>query len=387
MTDDSPPRLTRERHATWLELFFDLVFVLAVAQLGRLLHASPTPEGFRLYALLFVPVWWVWTGFSYYADLFDSEAGRGAFLYRIVMFFVMLDSIALAVTLLDATTSTGSALFALIYAALRLLLVLLYGIAAWQAPQARDFALRHAVGFGAGAMIWLLSLAVPPPTRYAVWTVALAVELATPIWAYLTTTAIPVQRSHMPERFGLFALIVLGDAIVIVGSGVDKTGWSWPALLTATFGFAIAFCLWWLYFARFDEETISRAAASASGHWRVILHSFAYGYGHLLIYAGITATGVGIAFAIEGGGETALAAGARAALCGGLAVALLGMAISQTTTTPGLPERVLYSRLDAFAVLALLGLVGGLMPSPLLVALIAALCVLLVWRESESESR
>jgi low temperature requirement protein LtrA len=238
------------------------------------------------------------------------------------------------------------------------------------------------VGFGAGAMIWLLSLAVPPPTRYAVWTVALAIELATPIWAYLTTTAILVQHSHMPERFGLFALIVLGDAVVVVGSGVSETGWAWPSLLTATLGFAIAFCLWWLYFGRFDEEAISRAAASASGHWRVIALSFAYGYGHLLIYAGITAAGVGIDFAIEGSGETALAVGARAALCGGLAVALSGMTISQTGTTPALPRRARDARLAAVAVLALLGLVGGAVPSPLLVALIAALCALLVWREA-----
>ncbi len=137
----------------------------------------------------------------------------------------------------------------------------------------------------------------------------------------------------MPERFGLFALIVLGDAIVVVGSGVGETGWAWPSLLTAALGFAIAFCLWWLYFGRIDEEAISRAAASASGHWRVIALSFAYGYGHLLIYAGITAAGVGIAFAIEGGEGAAQETGARAALCGGLAVALLGMAISQNAIT------------------------------------------------------
>jgi low temperature requirement protein LtrA len=378
-TSMSEQAFVMRRHATWLELFFDLVFVLAVAQLGRLLSANPTAGGFLLFALLFVPVWWVWTGFSCYGDLFDPGDGPGGLPYRLVMFLAMLDSLVLAVTLHSADTASGSALFALTYAALRLLLVALYGEAAWRMPHVRDFAMRYIIGFTAGALIWLVSIAVPPPARYAVWAIALLIELGTPVWAYLTTSTMPVQRSHMPERFGLFTLIVLGGAIVVVGSGVAETGWVCPAVLTATLGFAIAVCVWWLYFARIDEEAFDRAAAS--GQWRPIAVSFVYGYGHLLIYAGITAASVGIEFAIADAAPT-LAGGAPAALCGGLAAALVGITAVQIAAVPTLPGPIQIARFVAVVVLLTLGLTGSAMTPLLLVGLIAALCVALLWWES-----
>src|SRR5687767_8260882 len=84
-----------ERHASWLELFFDLVFVLAVAQIARVLAEHSDLEGILKYLALFVPIWWSWVGFTFYADRFESEDAA----YRILMFAGMLAVAALSLTL------------------------------------------------------------------------------------------------------------------------------------------------------------------------------------------------------------------------------------------------------------------------------------------------
>ncbi|MEL6762150.1 MAG: low temperature requirement protein A, partial [Cyanobacteria bacterium J06607_6] len=85
----------RERHATWLELFFDLVFVFAIAEVAHLLHSDPTWAGIVGFVALFVPVWWLWIDFSYYADQFDIDRGP----YRLVMLGVMFGLVIMALTI------------------------------------------------------------------------------------------------------------------------------------------------------------------------------------------------------------------------------------------------------------------------------------------------
>ena len=109
------------RHATWLELFFDLVFVLAIAELTHYLHGHLTVGGFLGFAFLFLPVWLVWSNFSYYVDLFEVDSP----FYRVTMLAAMLFSIALAVNVHGALDG-GSAGFAAAYVALRVLLIGLY---------------------------------------------------------------------------------------------------------------------------------------------------------------------------------------------------------------------------------------------------------------------
>ena len=363
------------RHATWLELFFDLVFVLAITELAGLLHSDPTLVGVKHFALLFVPVWWAWMGYSYYADQFDSDDVPDSAGFRITMLLAMLLTVVLAVTVHDALAG-GSAAFAGAYVALRLLLVALYFHAGRQVPEARDLCARFAVGFAAGAGLWLGSLLVPEPWRYVVWALALVVEIATPAVAYLTTPVVPAQRSHMPERFGLFTILVLGEAVIVVGGGIAaSTAWAWRPTLVATLGFVVAACLWWLYFDRTDEEAISRAVAS--GARDALARSFVYGYSHLFIYGGITAVSVGIELAVEALGEHELAAGARLALCGGLATVVLAFSANQWASANPPPNRVHAARLVAVGAIAAVGLVGAeLSPAPLVVLVAAALVAL-----------
>jgi low temperature requirement protein LtrA len=260
-----------ERHATWTELFFDLVFVAAVAQLAAGLHGDPSFSGAVTFVGLFAPVWWTWTTYAYVADLFDADEGP----FRFVLIGAMLFAAGLAATIPTAFDGRTGA-FVIAYAPLRADLIVIY-IWAWITDERlRRLVGIHAVGFGIGGAIWLGSLLVAAPARYAIWALAIAVDLATGLVAYLRDDDVPRHRSHMPERFGLFTLIVLGESVIALSAATARFSWTFPAGLTAVLGFGVAAALWWMYFARFDGSVFEWAL---DGGREARRRSFVFGYG------------------------------------------------------------------------------------------------------------
>ena len=141
----------RERHASWLELFFDLVFVFTVSQIAAILGAHPDVGGLLKYLALFVAVWWSWVGFTFYADRFETEEYK----YRILMFAGMLAVTGLSLTLGNAFSEQGDMPFVICYALVRLVLVTLYFRAAYHIPLARSFGLQYVYGLGTTAAVAL----------------------------------------------------------------------------------------------------------------------------------------------------------------------------------------------------------------------------------------
>src|SRR5262249_40817151 len=215
---------------SWLELFFDLVFVLAVAQLGRYLHEHLTGSGVLGFVFLLLTVWSAWMGFSYFSDLFDVDTPG----YRTAILAAMLLSIAMSVSIPFAFDG-GAAAFAAPYAGLRILLV---GLNAWAGRYvlaARRASRWDVVCFSLRALLWVVSILVPVPAAYALWIAALAIEMTLPFVAQLVVRhEMPVQTSHLAERFGLFTLVVLGESVVVTGTALSGTAWNWPAILTAS---------------------------------------------------------------------------------------------------------------------------------------------------------
>jgi low temperature requirement protein LtrA len=316
------------RHATWLELFFDLVFVAALANLGDLLHDDHSFGGVLTVVGLLVPIWWAWISFSYFADLFDDDSP----LHRSVQLAAMLGAIVLAVTLIDGVDADGH-LFALTYSALFVLLAVMYALTGRSEPRAAELCRWYTVGSAVGAALWGVSAAVPPPGRYWVWGVALVANAAIsgPI-AYARMHRPPEQVSHMPERFGLFAIVVLGEAVVSVVQGVGATDWVAASTVTAVAGFVIAAGIWWVYFSGFDEAAINQAIA---GGRQSEVRSFLYGYGHIIVYSAVVAIGVGVEIAIEraaaGGEPPALLGWATVMLIGGFFVVGWGRSVGVAT--------------------------------------------------------
>src|SRR3954452_9393005 len=172
-------REEEERHASWLELFFDLVFVLAVTQVAATLDHNLSAAGFLHFALIFLPLWWGWVGFSFYVSRFSQEDNT----VRALMLAAMLAVAALSTNVDGAFTGDSAVGFALSYAALRACLVALYARTRWREPAARELVDFYIAGFGVGVVLWLISAAVPAPARYALWTAGFLVEAATPALA------------------------------------------------------------------------------------------------------------------------------------------------------------------------------------------------------------
>ena len=275
-----------ERSATWLELFYDLCFVAAIAALGVDLHSDHTWEGYLRFVALFVPIWWGWMGITWYATAFDTDD----VIYRLSLLVSMLAVVTIAVNVgrVKDGDTTG---FVIAYVVVLAVVFGLYLRARQHAHETRSLTTRYAAGFAVGAALWLASLAVPTPAQYWVWGVAMAVLMIAPMYAVRAYHGQPFDSSHIPERYGLFAIIVLGEAIVAVAAGISSTGWEFDAGLTAATGFGIAACVWWVYFD-FVESTVVRRDA--------IVRAFVWGYVHFGVYVGIAATGIGIELAIDG---------------------------------------------------------------------------------------
>jgi low temperature requirement protein LtrA len=280
-----------ERHATWTELFFDLVFVVCVAQLAAGLHDRPSLAGAAAFGGLFVPVWWTWTTYAYVADLFDADDAA----FRAVLLGAMLLVAAQAATI-PAAFDGRTVGFGVAYAILRVDLLAVYALAWWSDRGLRRLTGTHFGGFALGFAVWLGALAVPPPARYVLWGVSIAIDLATGLVAYLRRREVPRHSSHMPERFGLFVLIVLGESVIAVSVGTAQAHWALESVATAVVGFALAAALWWMYFARFDGEVFNWAF---DGGPQARRRAFVFGYVHLPMLAALAAVGVGVKLAIE----------------------------------------------------------------------------------------
>jgi low temperature requirement protein LtrA len=355
-----------ERHASWLELFFDLVFVLAVAQVARVLTGHTDAAGFLKYVLLFIPVWWGWVGFTFYADRFESEEAT----YRILMFLGMLAVIGFSLTFADAFTPAGDVPFVVCYVLVRAVLAALYLRVAYYVPLARAFSLQYPIGLGISSSLLLLSLLVEAPLRYAIWTTAFAVEFITPLLNIRAARTLPIDSAHVPERFGLFTIIVLGEAVFGTATGLSGVTWNATTVVTACLGFAMAAAIWWINF-EFVEDS---ALASNS-----LLRRFSYIYGHFFIVASIVATGIGVEHAIKETGEPHLHFSTLALLAGGVAVHLTAITVIRLIT--GICK-LIYPRVMAVAILLFLLYVGQFLPPIAVVAVSLVLLIAEVWLES-----
>lgn len=372
-----PPRLRQdqseaaERHATWLELFYDLVFVAAIGQLSHYLSAHLSWYGTASFLLMFMPLWWCWVGATFYATRFDADTPSD----RLFAFVQMGIVVAMAVNAHNGLVM-GSMGFALCYILFRGLLIGQYLIAGAAIPLARPLVRRYSLGFGLSVGLWLLSLAVPPPWRFLLWGLGLLVDLATPLTAGSLVVQLPPSMTHVPERVGLFTIIVLGESVIGVVNGLTGLHWTLAAQLTAMLGLAIACSIWWLYFDSVDGSPLKSMRVGRMGTSLIWL------YAHLPLTASLVMAGVGVTHLIANGPTNAPDRAERWILCGAIAVALTVLAgIHWMTCTLGTPRfrKVLSTyRLGSAGVVLGLGLTGAGLSSIGLVALVALACMVQV---------
>ena len=373
-----PPRLRSgqtsksDRHATWLELFFDLVFVVAVNALAHMLYPELSLQHLVRFGVLYIPVWWAWIGATFYATRFDTDD----VLQRVLIFVQMNAVLTLALNIEEGLGAT-STVFALAYAIVRGVLVLQYLRAGWSIAAARPLTRRFARGFACAAAMWLLSAFVPAPWRFVLWAVGLIVDIGTPLFAGRLHARFAPDLSHLPERFGLFTVVVLGESIVAVANGVAVQQWNVFSTLTAILGFSIAFCLWGAYF----DHASDGAIRAARDHGRVMIYQL-WLYTHLPLMIGLTAAAAGVQHALASPPGEPLGNAQRWLLAGAVAVCLVALAgihsanasITSAAERTRTQVRAAYRSVGGLG-LCLVGVFGrGLRPVEV-VACIAAVCI------------
>lgn len=305
------------RRVTWLELFFDLVFVVTISEISHRLAGDLSLKNISHSAFLFLPVFWVWLGSTVYNDRFESDDSS----HKIFTFLKMIPVAGLALSIHDAFGHTANS-FASSYVAARVLLIFLWLRGGLHNPIVRPLSNRYAQGFALSAILWTVSLFIDSPWKFVLWSVGLFIDLATPLTTMNIQKNLPrLNATHMPERFGLFMIIVLGESVIGAIDGISSSGLMGIETEAVGFlGLILAFSLWWLYFDNVMEEPIKK------GVW----WTAAWAYSHLPLAMSVTAIGVGILQVIQQGG-TELTNDVRYFLCGACAMAILStFTIEQT---------------------------------------------------------
>jgi len=300
-----------ERRASRLELFFDLVFAGAVGQLAGALQDHPGLAALARFAMLFTPIWWLWVQFSFYADRHESEdaAHRGAFGAAMVLCAGLAASAQHA---LDGHT-TG---FVIAFTLLRGLQLMLYARARHHLPATKALYTCYLAFFGAGGALWLSSLTVGGPPRYAFWGAALLTDACGALAMLSPNRRVPLNPSHLADRFQIFVLIVLGESVARLISAAAQRPWSVPLAVVLTAALITLAALWRAWLTAADRGMLDGPGAIA-----------AFTAANLPIVAGAAAASAGLHVAIlaaHGGGT--ISAGPRAALYGGVSVYLLASA-------------------------------------------------------------
>ncbi|MEP7307452.1 MAG: low temperature requirement protein A [Acidobacteriota bacterium] len=356
------------RKVTWLELFFDLIFVAAVSQVAGPLREQYSLEGLVRFGPLFVLIWWAWVGHTVFSTRFDTDDVIQRGLTLVQMFAVAV----MAANAKDALDSRSSAGFAAAYAAVRFVLVAQY-FRARRVPGARPLTTRYLLGHGGAAWLWLASALVPAPERLWIWSVAFAIDLGTPWLAVPHSVKVPPDAAHLPERFGLFTLILLGESVVAVMHGMEsQEDWS-PAAATAAFlGMGISFVIWWWYF-----DGVSGASEQPVRTKREAIRFHVWSYAHFPLYLGIIVAGVGVQRVVTAAARTALATADATILAGAIATVMVAMTVIDATSFNRRPNgsvRVL-QYLTFTAVTLTLALAGHIESPVVFIVMIAALCV------------
>ncbi len=308
--------LREGERVTPLELFFDLVFVLAITQCTALMAHHPTWSGIAQGLLVLGMLWWAWTGYAWLTSVVDPEEGA----VRLIMFGAMAALLLVSLCVPEAFGSLGLA-FALIYGVVRTAHIALFMLAS---PD--DDGLRHSVlGLAVSTLVAVSLLALASAfdglAQGALWALALFLDMGGPY--FFGSEGWKLMPGHFAERHGLIVIIALGESIVAIGVGAEHEltlGIGTAAVL----GVALTAAMWWVYFDVVAIVSGRRLAEAETGRAQNELARDSYSYLHLIMVAGIVLTALGLKTTIGHFGDHLHTVPAFA-LLGGVAIYLLGL--------------------------------------------------------------
>lgn len=318
------------RVASSLELFFDLVFVVAVSMASGQLHVSEADEaivsGVGSYLMVFFAVWWAWMNFTWFSSAFDTDD----WLYRVLTIVQMSGALVLAAGTRSAMADGDFTIVTIGYAVMRLAMVVQWLRASWGVPEIRVTARRYALGITLVQLLWIARLALGDRAGVVAFIALVVCELAVPVWAEAAGRT-TWHAHHIAERYSLFVLIVLGEsilasatAIVDAAEGDDSLG---ALLVLAACGLVLAAGMWWVYFSRSHHATLT-----------TFRRAFRFGYGHYFLFAAAGAFSAGISVALDHDTDATDLGAAQAAATLTVPVGLFVLIVWRLTLQPYLPR-------------------------------------------------
>jgi low temperature requirement protein LtrA len=364
----------RERATTPVELLWDLVFVFAVTQVTTLLRSELSWAGFGRSMLVLALVWWAWSAFVWATNAQDPDGAvfRGVLLLATALIFIA------GLALPQAFGREGT-LFAVAYAGVRFLHLALYVDASRRGNASLAAIAGFATTVAIGMALLIAGSFAGGLTRALFWLAAAAIDYAGPAW--LTRERLRgLQRiavNHFTERYSLFIIICLGESIVAVGLGASPRRLDSEIVADVSLALLITIALWWTYFDRFATTAEEQLREHRDP---VLAAADAYSYLHLLLVAGIIIFAVGARYGVANV-DSPLSAGARLALCGGVALYLVGHAAFRLRLT----RVVSYAKLAAAIGCLVIFTAGAEAPSWVIAGAVTATLALLVLYESAVE--
>jgi len=279
------------RAATNLELFFDLVYVVAVGRAAAALHhqlgAEHVGDALVGFATMFFALWWSWMNFTWFASAHDSDDVT----HRLLTLLQMAGALVLAAGVTRAAEQGDYVIITVGYAIARVGLVASWLRVARDQPEERTRALRYALPLIALQVVWGLRLLVPDALALPSFVLLAAAELAIPMYAERVGARARFHPGHIEERYGLFVIILLGETILSATTGFqtafDEGGLTLDLAVIGIGGLVLAFTAWWLYFDHPGH------LAPAPGR------NFQWGYAHVIVFAALAAMGSGVALDAE----------------------------------------------------------------------------------------
>ncbi|GLU90494.1 low temperature requirement protein A [Agromyces sp. NBRC 114283] len=286
----------QHRAATPLELLYDLTLVVAFSQAGsqaaHLLGIGSFDPALLAFCLAIFAICWAWINYSWLASAFDNDD----VFVRIATMVQMLGVLVLALGLpplfhsIEEGSHVENGIMIAGYVVMRVSTIALWLRVARHDPRYRRTALRYAGLLGIVQIAWIVQIVVYPPFGVAIWLMVLfgVAEMLVPLLAERRGGTTPWHPHHIAERYSLLVIITLGEivlgTILAISAVVEEQGWSADAVVVAFGGVLLAFGLWWSYFTMPSGTLLARFPR----------RSFVWGYGHMIVFGSLAASGAGL---------------------------------------------------------------------------------------------
>ncbi|MEY2516698.1 MAG: hypothetical protein QOJ89_4056 [bacterium] len=365
------PVMREQETVTPLELFFDLVFVLALTQCTALMAVEPTWEGLAKGILVLGVLWWSWVGYAWLTSVIDPEEGA----VRLVIFAAMAAMLVAALCVPEAF-GDAALIFAIAYAFVRIAHIALFVLSSSDDPNLRKSVVGLGVSTAVGVGLLLAAAFTDGVAQGALWALALGFDMAGP--AFFGVEGWRLSAHHFAERHGLIIIIALGESIVAIGVGVQSEI-DVGVVAAAVIGSAVAAALWWLYFDVVALVAGRRLAEAETGREQNAMARDSYSFLHFPMVAGIVLVALGMKKTL-GHVEDPLKLVPAAALFGGAALYLLAHVAFRYRHVHTLNTR----RLVLAVLLVALTALATQLPALASIAILAGLLIILIVVETHS---